>query len=1090
MMSTSDESGRYASKLHDRYAIAVKSSIASESVDSSQDSGTTSSSFDSSHSDDDETYLSEVSDTEIDTDKSTLSDTNEEVELLSTASLPVPMPGNWFDSACGWLDRPTLCLNVFTGNGNGHSLLKESKLKNSTVRNVKLNETMLKAARLAIKTAMAVKPVATTPGERRSIRLERKGLVEIARMKKEDRDAENAAETDNTKPEANNDAQEDSKKEAQDETMNKVQDDTKSEMQYDVNEETQSVASTIIPKPKEKELKVVKKKRIASFKNRLRNVKSEETIISGSSVASSRRQHHPQKQNFGENKDGLFTLAPKSQGTDQEGSGVNTRAQITASLEAELFSELKKEENQTNSLTNKEDMKGEMAEPGNELSKILDSQYSEDEDIVSTSVNEAWMKRAQIPEDRSIKSDESAVKREKSLTGNDASLIAGEAAITDLTHIDDDPSLQALPSLPSRTHEYGSSPIGETGLEGNQNKKIEVIDVFEFDDQDSWTPGEEKRALSPSQSKHSVRKYAFEKSRDPTPSKSTHASRMSRDPTPSKALFASKKDGAIARRVIDIWEEEEEKLKEFSTRNFSQGAKPQEPKLKTSSRKKIFDDPLAREDFAGHRRGRLGNSEKVKESRSRSKSKSRRQREVEKPPTPEDASVTNRRVKRSKSLEARLRLEELELENTLRKSTSRDSRYKETQPNASREAAPPVPVLEHRQWATESRHPSRESGRHEEIGDNESRMPKKKDLVAVRGIDEGQMLRTPTPQRNQELREKSDIRGPSAKSRDNTAPDAIQYGIDPTKSRETRHPIDEQSERSRGKPSTRSVRGPKSLHEREDRGVRSSGSRDYAEVISSTQGIVIHTSKSRDSHDRRGRSVGRDRPEIMDVTAVPDDYGIRKLREGGGVHRSKSRDSRDDHGTRHSSRHSQRRSGKEDPAGHFPNSGEYEDVDNDKSRRREKRSSRNNDSGSVISASKGLRRLEKKLGKQIMQVKQEHARNGAEWDERSVYSSKDLRKLEKQLVQKLKHDDEKRAVKLKRLRLKRESYKVNSGDALDISEKVQTKIIAQKAENSRREKTKFDQLQVLRSSKPMSKYISRSTSRTRGASPLLRPDEF
>lgn len=149
--------------------------------------------------------------------------------------------------------------------------------------------------------------------------------------------------------------------------------------------------------------------------------------------------------------------------------------------------------------------------------------------------------------------------------------------------------------------------------------------------------------------------------------------------------------------MIDIWEEEEKKLKKLSARNFSQGAKPQEPKLKSSSRKKIFDDPLAREDFAGLRWGRLENSEKAKESRSRLKSKSRRQREAEKAPTTEDASVTSRRTRRSKSLEVRHRLEELELENTLRKSTGRDSRYKETQPNASCEAAPPAPVLlEHR----------------------------------------------------------------------------------------------------------------------------------------------------------------------------------------------------------------------------------------------------------------------------------------------------------------------------------------------------------------------------------------------------------
>jgi hypothetical protein len=992
-----------------------------------------------------------------------------------------------------------MCLGLFNGDGKGHSLLKESKLKNSTaaIRSVKLNDNMLKASRVPIKPAVVVKPiqVASTPEERRSIRLERKGLVEIARIKKEDGGVENAAETDNTKPEVKNDAQEDTEKTAQDETMNEVQDDTKSEVQDDINEETQSVASTVKSKPKEKELKVVKKKRIASFKNRVRNVKSEESMMAGSSVVSSRRQQHPQIRNLGENQDGSFTLTPKSQATNQEGGDVNTLTQTTASLERK-DSELKKEENQNNSLTDKEDMKGEMAKLGNDVSNILDPHNSEDEDILSTSMNlntstnESWIQRTPVPGDGSVRSDERAMAREKPSTGNDATPITREGSITDLTHIDDDRSLEGLPSLPSLKLEDGSSPIEETGLGGNKNKKIEVIDVFEFDDQDSWTPGEERRALSPSTSKHSVRKSAFEKSRDPSPSKSTHTSRTSRDPTPSKAKFANTKENDIARRVIDIWEEEEEKLKAFSTtRNFSQGARPQEPKLKTSSRKKIFDDPLIREEFAGHRRGRLEDAETAKESRrSRSKSQSRRQREGEKAPTPEDASVVSRKSRRSKSLEARHRLDELELENTLRKSASRDSRYKETQPTVSRVTASPVSTLDHRQWAIESRNPSREAGRHEERGGNESPATKKKGLVAVRSIDEGQRLRT--PRRNQELREKADTRAPPAKSRDNSTPEAIQYGIYPTKSRETRHPIDVQSEQKRisltketrdsdihqtrihGMLNSRSVRGSKSLHEREDRGVRPSGSRDYAEVISSTHGMLIHASKRRDTHEGRGRSMGRDRQGVVDVTDIQDDYDIRKSREGGDVDQPKSRDARDDHGTRHSTRHSKRRSAKEDPSGHSPDIDKYQDEPGGREKRSSRSKSKSKDDPGVISTSKELRRLEKKLGKQILQVKQDLARKPAEWDERSVYSSKDLRKLEKRLVQKLKHEDEKRAVRLKRLRLKRESHKVNSDD-LGISEKVPTKTISQKADATRLEKSKYDQLKVL----------------TRGASPL-RPEGF
>jgi hypothetical protein len=58
-------------------------------------------------------------------------------------------------------------------------------------------------------------------------------------------------------------------------------------------------------------------KRIVHLKNTV--TKSEKTMISGASVASSRK-YHLQILNFGEITDGLFMLAPKSQGTDQEGS--------------------------------------------------------------------------------------------------------------------------------------------------------------------------------------------------------------------------------------------------------------------------------------------------------------------------------------------------------------------------------------------------------------------------------------------------------------------------------------------------------------------------------------------------------------------------------------------------------------------------------------------------------------------------------------------------------------------------------------------------------------------------------------------------
>ena len=150
----------------------------------------------------------------------------------------------------------------------------------------------------------------------------------------------------------------------------------------------------------------------------------------------------------------------------------------------------------------------------------------------------------------------------------------------------------------------------------------------------------------------------------------------------------------------------------------------------------------------------------------------------------------------------------------------------------------------------------------------------------------------------------------------------------------------------------------------------------------------------------------------------------------------------------------------------------------------------------VISATKELKKLEKKIEKQLRTVRRE-TRN-QDWENQSHVSSKEIRKLEKQLAQKLKRESEKRGAKLKRI--KRRSNKKSThlseethDNTLDVEQgqppiapksgtatpvkssrttvetpasnsDIATKTFSQKVDDFR-ERSKFDQLRVLRSSR-------------------------
>jgi hypothetical protein len=122
-------------------------------------------------------------------------------------------------------------------------------------------------------------------------------------------------------------------------------------------------------------------------------------------------------------------------------------------------------------------------------------------------------------------------------------------------------------------------------------------------------------------------------------------------------------------------------------------------------------------------------------------------------------------------------------------------------------------------------------------------------------------------------------------------------------------------------------------------------------------------------------------------------------------------------------------------------------------RKREKRSK----NPEALNAAKELRRLEKRLEKQLKQVKLEQLKSEhqPQRDNRSASSALELHQMENELVRKLKKDDEKRASKLKRLRQKPEFSKgqYESYETPNIQDKVRSQVqprtIAQKVVDMR-----------------------------------------
>jgi hypothetical protein len=148
---------------------------------------------------------------------------------------------------------------------------------------------------------------------------------------------------------------------------------------------------------------------------------------------------------------------------------------------------------------------------------------------------------------------------------------------------------------------------------------------------------------------------------------------------------------------------------------------------------------------------------------------------------------------------------------------------------------------------------------------------------------------------------------------------------------------------------------------------------------------------------------------------------------------------------------------------------------------------------------KELRKLEKKISKQLKHVKQEKYMNAEDgkWDERSAVSLKQLRHLEKKLVQTLRAEDEKRATKLQRIRSKKTSTRGGKpipDEPLRYDSRSEMLSHNNNNNNNNRSvspvkevdmpdtRSKYNQLKFLRQSGQMRKYMQRTGS--------ARPDVY
>ena len=632
-------------------------------------------------------------------------------------------------------------------------------------------------------------------------------------------------------------------------------------------------------------------------------------------------------------------------------------------------------------------------------------------------------------------------------------IVAANHSITDLTHFDDGQS--------ANNHEQTDEIVEQTGTENDADEQIEVsvaenatlepeskqgeghaisqspdpskrsvevIDVLELDDQDSWTPAETADTVAITSLSH--------------PTQEPISNRLSGNRSPSRSnrgsLFEANSPSMRRDQQFE-WNSRDQLAKRIERKRAEQ-AKQNEVFIQNE----VYNDPDAREAFAGLRRGRLEVSDATNGLPSNSKFNSSRRQDMTET---RQSSLPVHRLhdddhEYGYMSEAHKPSEVIAgAEGALRKTRSRDSRRDTRQLTDM--------SLEIKRRAVEATTASVTRSDDNWKADASSR--RSRHLVAVRSIDEAQRIK------NERSLDVLDSNLYPSKSRDKS--DFVPHAYRSPGSRESSRDIVEYSE-SRPRQHEVLTRMERSYHPRYD-------SRHQAAAESSMVDRDQEYLESRPSRDRREQEMYSN--AIINHSKSREINNHNEYMDDRGVH-VRGRDTRDDNDSRYLV-------GRRESSVHK----RLEHVDDHQVRSRD-RKSRTEESEHM----KELRKLEKKISKQLKHVKQEKYINAddGKWDERSAVSVKQLRHLEKKLVQTLRAEDEKRATKLQRIRSKKPPTRGKQLNDEPLRYDSRSEMLSHNRDVSPVKdvdlpdpRSKSNQLKFLRQSGQMRKYMQRTSTR-------------
>lgn len=400
--------------------------------------------------------------------------------------------------------------------------------------------------------------------------------------------------------------------------------------------------------------------------------------------------------------------------------------------------------------------------------------------------------RTQAPEDDEIESlngvkrsaSPSSPSKEQESPDSDGSLVATIPSITDLTHIDDDNDNEEAQgdSNNNKRSEHQESPQTPKSIRKATPKRSarlaalhrndlgkrdsDFIDVFELDDEDSWTPGER------------------------------------RDHTPSRSNRDSHQDNFVDRRSADRSPIKSTRASLFGANVPTDDIQEEQRRTQRAPRDASFNDPRAREAFAGLRRGRLGTGEELHDR---------------------------------KSEELAERDDIIEAEVALMRSKSRESRQLRNMAMASR------------QRVTEATFASNM----DDIRHSDSSSRRSSHLIAVRSIDEAQRLR------NERAREMHDSAIHRPKSRERPRESAKYSHLTPAT---PENPMDVHQYLKSRMPEHELA--SRSYHQQYDSRTErrpSTGRQSSGRDQESYNSVIINRSKSRDGNSEYVEERGTDR---------------------------------------------------------------------------------------------------------------------------------------------------------------------------------------------------------------------------------------